>query len=761
MKKAISVFLAIIIFCSCACTSAPVGVGDEGVFDMFMNAVNNKQYAEAFSFLSSKVGVQSSEPQPQHTLTEAQFEDFYNRITKTFRITGLKFQKNAEDETSDTRRTVGYTVTYECEEAGEISFDCEMPLVVEDGVWRVLWQPSVIFPDLDWSDNIGRATLGAKRGDILTKDGTVIARSINLITVYAVFSEIADVDEIAHRISVGEGISEEEARAELSSFLSKKDSLHKYCTEELRTLYDEVAELVGFGEEDTPEKVLKSVTSDFLMIKQFRPEEIETETLTALDAIKGVHVDTKNYGSARVYPYGSFLAHNLGYVGAASEEDVASLNEGRELADGLYTTDSIVGKSGVERLYETALRGKDGFYYYIGNSDGSIKKVLYKKDKQDGLDVRLTIDFDLQQRTEELIDIVLYSDLTSGAVIVMNPVTGEVEAMASYPTFDLNKFVTGFTAEEYQSMLEQPNTPFLDRTKRGLYPPGSTFKVFTAAAALDTHTMTKDYEFRGYIEDDYWTPTGYGQWIWPRIKRTRVLNRTLPLNMTNCMMHSDNIYFANAALMIGADKFVEYLDGFGMSSPLPFELSTARSQVIGNMASMNYKMLADTGYGQGQVLVTPLQLATMYSAFCNGGDLPVPRITDGFYRTEGIEYACVEKFEPSTWITGAVSVETVNLLIPMMQAVVDPTKNGTGRSLRVTNVECAGKTGSAEIGGDKTRIISWFAGFRLNVDTEDERVVIVMLDVPDVSPYTTLKFQIARELLKFDDRPDPNATPTP
>ncbi len=95
----------------------------------------------------------------------------------------------------------------------------------------------------------------------------------------------------------------------------------------------------------------------------------------------------------------------------------------------------------------------------------------------------------------------------------------------------------------------------------------------------------------------------------------------------------------------------------------------------------------------------------------------------------------------------------------MLQGVVDPTKNGTGRSLRVTNVDVAAKTGSAEVGANKERIISWFAGFRLNVDTEDERVVIVMLDVPDDSRYTSLKFQIARELLKFDDTPDPNAAP--
>lgn len=763
MKRIISLLLVLLVLMTCACDPETIGVSDKNVFEMFMTAVSNKQFIEAYSFISAKVApsnsADSSITPGENTISQLDFESFYNRVLNVFRINGIRFNKTGDETVGESRRNISYTVTYNCEEAGELSFDCEMPLVAEDGVWRVLWQPSVIFPDLEWGEQFGRATLPAKRGDILTRDGTVIAETVHLVTVYAVFSEIVDYSEIAKRIAAAEGITEEEASEKVGSYLSKTETLHKYCAKELNDLYNSLYEIIEFDDEEPLEKSFKSVVNDFMMIRQFRPDAVDSTTLEALKAIPGIHIDTKNYGTARLYPYGSLLAHNLGYVGSASEEEVRSLNEGRAIADGLYTTDSIVGKSGIERLYETKLRGKDGFYYYIRNDDGSIKKVLYRKERENGLDVHLTIDFDLQKRTEELLDIVLYGDDTSGAVIVMNPVTGMVEAMASYPTFDLNKFVTGFSAEEYKALSEQANTPFLDRTKRGLYPPGSTFKVFTAAAALDSKTMTADYEFRGWIDEDYWTPTGYGPWIWPRIKRTQVNNRTLPLNMTNCMLHSDNIYFANCALMMGAETFVDYLNGLGMSSSLPFELTTARTQVIGDMASMNFKMLADTGYGQGQVLVTPLQLATMFCAMQNGGDMPVPRITDSFYRTEGVNYECVERTEYSVWIEDAISDQTISIIRPMLEGVVDPTKNGTGRSLRVTNVDVAGKTGSAEIGGDKSRIISWFAGYRENVDPEDERVVIVMLDVPDLSPYTTLKFQIARELLKFDDTPDPNAPP--
>lgn len=106
---------------------------------------------------------------------------------------------------------------------------------------------------------------------------------------------------------------------------------------------------------------------------------------------------------------------------------------------------------------------------------------------------------------------------------------------------------------------------------------------------------------------------------------------------------------------------------------------------------MDNKMLADSGYGQGQVLVTPLQLAAMFSAFANNGDMPTPRITDGLYVTDGVEYKCIRKSEYSVWMEDAISTNAINKIIPMLQGVVDPNKNGTGRSLRVTNVDVAAK----------------------------------------------------------------------
>ena len=554
-------------------------------------------------------------------------------------------------------------------------------------------------------------------------------------------------------------MSEQDAEKEADRLYSDAEYLNTRFSAEFDAAAAEIAAVLDLDAAELRTKFGKNA-NDFITVYQAMPDEVTVEQQERLNAVNGVHVDTEHYGSKRYYPYGSLLAHTLGYISFATWEEIQTYNEGRDPNDGLYTTDSKVGKSGIEKLYERELRGKDGYYFFIRGTDGAVKKVIYRKDKVDGSDVMLTIDFKLQQRTEELLDLVLFGTDTAGAVVVMNPKTGEVNAIASNPSYDLNRFIKGMSGDEYKALEEQENEPLRNRAARELYPPGSTFKAFTAAAALDTGTVNENYVFTGYIDNDYWKPTGYGEWPWPRIKRTRVYHRTEPMNMTNCMLHSDNIYFADVALKIGQEKFIAYFnEKLGMDKSLPYELGAARSQLYSRGSVMDNKMLADSGYGQGQVLVTPLQLAAMFSAFANNGDMPTPRITDGLYITDGVEYKCIRKSEYSVWMEDAISTNAINKIVPMLQGVVDPNKNGTGRSLRVTNVDVAAKTGSAEIGKDKTRMYSWFAGFRLNVAQEDERVVIVMLDVPDSGAYSSLKFQIARELLKLDDTPDPNAPP--
>lgn len=160
-------------------------------------------------------------------------------------------------------------------------------------------------------------------------------------------------------------------------------------------------------------------------------------------------------------------------------------------------------------------------------------------------------------------------------------------------------------------------------------------------------------------------------------------------------------------------------------------------------------LLAESGYGQGELLTTPLQMAVMFSAFANGGTIMEPYIVESICETKGITYDTVSTTTPKAWKTGVITQESLDTVVPYLQDVVDHSLNGTGRSLKVTSVQIAAKTGTAEIGNDKSREISWFAGFRCGVDSQDARLVLVMLEIPTEDEYASLKFDIARELLKM------------
>ena len=219
--------------------------------------------------------------------------------------------------------------------------------------------------------------------------------------------------------------------------------------------------------------------------------------------------------------------------------------------------------------------------------------------------------------------------------------------------------------------------------------------------------------------------------------------------MRSAIVHSDNIYFANAALLMGWDNYTSYMKSIGFGDTMPFDLNVAQSQLYNDDTELTLMLLADSGYGQGEILTTPLQMATMFCAFANGGNIMQPYIVDGLYETEGIKYNDVSRVSPKVWKSGVIEQHSLDVIVPYLKDVVDHNLNGTGRSLKVTSVTVAAKTGTAEIGNDKSRQISWFAGFRCDTEDKDARLVLVMLEVPTTDEYASLKFDIAREMLKM------------
>ena len=717
MKRILSILLITIMIISCFSGCASASSGRQVCLD-FLSCISEKDYIGAYALLDDSIKLDSDDEnlESRGRISEKQFVAKYSNIFAALDIQSVVYE-NIDIDQGEIFTIANFTGTYSSALAGDITGEYRMVALKVNGKWCIEWTPALIFPEMEWGDTVRVATIAAQRGEIIS-DGHVLATKEGKISVYAMPDRIPDT--------------------EMENFLIK------------------VSALLGMTRQDI-EKAMDKAYDGVAILKQYYQDSFPAYLETQLLEVTGIGIDYGNYGSVRSYPEKDMLAHTIGYVGivnapdhAALDEMLAQLNEGRTEEDGLYNSDSYVGRNGLEAQYERELRGKDGYRIYICTPQGTNRRTLYTKQQQDGQDLQLTVNYDLQKRLDFVLDSVLYGETTAGAVIVMNPTTGAIDAMSSWPAYDLNSFARGISSADYNVLLSMANTPLYNRLTQGLYPPGSVLKAFTAVAALQTATLDENYVFEGEIEDDYWLPTEFGTWMGSKIKRTEVkYGRMSPLNMRSAIVHSDNIYFANASLLLGWDNYQSYMTSIGFGDNMPFDLNVATSQLYNEGTELSLMLLAESGYGQGELLTTPLQMAVMFSAFANGGNIMQPYIVESLCETKGITYDTVSSTTPKAWKTGVIDQASLDIVVPYLQDVVDNSLNGTGRSLKVNSVQVAAKTGTAEIGNDKSREISWFAGFRCGVEPEDARLVLVMLEVPTEDQFQSLKFDIARELLKM------------
>lgn len=712
MRRMISALLMAALLCvTAAGCSKPAPAN---AMAQFLADINVGDYAAAYELLHSssrydearqKQDEAEGKTQPSDRITKEQFVKRYEAISEELEIKGLQFSVTKKVE-GEAICVYDYTLTYDSVLLADTPMEFRMSVLRENGLWTVEWTPALLFPDMDWGDTVRVAQLPATRGEILA-DGVVYAQTVNAVSIIAVPEKMEDAEQFVREVSMLLGMSQ--------SAVQKK---------------------------------LDKVYGDFTIIKQLYPDELTESLEEQLLLVPGISIDKSNFGMLRYYPQGESLAHILGYVGPASADDLKALT-GSETGDDVYNTDSRVGKTGLERVYEKDLRGTDGRMIYISGPDGLNKETLYEEPAQNGLDVQLSLDPDLQTRTEVLLKYSLFGDDTAGAVVVINPTTGRVEAMASYPSYDLNEFTRGISEADWQAITAQANKPMFNRLTQGRYPPGSIFKPFTASAALESGAMTPNTAFPmnvETIEDDKWIPADrgeFGPWGYAAITRVALNNRhSPPLNMKTGMIDSDNIYFAYAALRTGETAFEQFMENAGYTESIPFEISVASPQLKNEGAQWTPMLLAESSFGQGEVLVTPLQAAVMFSAFANGGSIEAPYLVNGLYRAEGTDYIAVSEHEASVWKQDIVKKETVNTILPMLEDVIS---TGTGSWLRLDHI--AGKTGTAQIGNDRSREINWFVGFR--VGSDDPRLVLVMLEVPaNEAAFSQTKFDIARALLR-------------
>ena len=591
-------------------------------------------------------------------------KDFVTRNQKIYE--GIE-AKNVKISVKDAKKTdggekVSYLTSMDSV-AGKIEFE-NQAMCTRDSYFdefKLSWDDSLIFPDMKDTDKVSVSTSQAVRGQILDRNGNMLAGpgtapSVGLVPGKMSENKEADIAQLAGLL----GMTEEEINSQLSAAWVTPDSF-------------------------VPLKTLNSQQS----------QELTEQLLT----IAGVLI---NDTEVRTYPLGEKAAHLIGYVQSVTAEDLEEhKGEG-------YTSSSVIGKSGIEGLYEKELKGKNGVKISIMTEDGVEKNVVASVDKQDGENIRLTINSDLQG--------LVYDQFREdkSCSVAMNPFTGEVLALVSTPAYDDNEFILGMSGERWDQLNNDENKPLYNRFRQ-VWCPGSSFKPITAGIGLTTGTINPDEDYGSeglsWQKDESW-----GDY------HVTTLHEYSPVNLENALIYSDNIYFAKAALNIGADNLMKSLKLLGFGQELPFEIKMSQSQYANDGGTIDSEIqLADSGYGQGQILINPLHLAPLYTSILHDGNVIRPYLT----------YSETPKSE--VWIAQAFSSDAASRVKTALEKVVN-TPEGTGYGAHREDIALAGKTGTAEIKADQNDTtgteLGWFGVF--TEDAAAQKPVLLMSMVEDV-----------------------------
>lgn len=620
----------------------------EDTLNTYIALINEQKYEEMYNLISEDTKSQISQ------------EDFIKRNKNIYEGIDAYDIKITVSETIKEKGI--YKVTYSesmSTSAGTISFTNTAKLVNEDKQYKVNWSSSIIFPELRTTDKVRVSTISAKRGEILDRNGIKLAENGSISTIGIVSGKLGEnKEENIARISDLTGVSVEYINSQLSSSYVKDDTF-------------------------VP---IKKVSANNDTLKE------------QLLQIPGIKITSTE---ARVYPLGKETAHLVGYVQPINADELKE-KEGKG-----YSSSSIIGKSGLEQVYEDKLRGIDGTEIYIIDENGTRLKTLATQDKKDGTDIKLTIESSIQKQ--------LYNQMKNdkGFFVVMNPTTGELLATVSTPSYDSNDFVLGITNSQWEEINNDEDKPLYNRFLQS-YCPGSTFKPITAAIGLTTGKLTTDTTFN------------YSGLSWQKDKSwgsdyiTTLTAYSGAKNIQNALIHSDNIFFAQAAMQIGKDTFCSVLDKLGFNEQVDFPLTLKKSQYSNSDKDMSTeKKLADSGYGQGDILVNPIHMASIYSAFANEGNMVKPYI-------EYKEKAQTEYLKENVFTADAANIIKNDLI----QVVEKP--GGTANDMKISGVTIAGKTGTAELKNsmsDKNSgTLGWFDCFTVKNSSGNDMLIISMVE---------------------------------
>ena len=506
-------------------------------------------------------------------------------------------------------------------------------------LWYLQIHKGAEYRRLSDSTRVRMLDVAATRGNIVDWQGRTIVTNKPSFNIVWVKEDSPDPDEVIKKLS-------------------------RILNEEIAVLLKRVREAV-----DNPRHVP-------ILLKQ----DIDWETLVYIEnnhfELPGIRIEVL---PRREYLYEDLASHLIGYLGEINQKELAK-RKGEN-----YQGGDLLGKRGLEKLYEAELRGEKGTIYMEVDAHGFEQRRLKGRETLPGNDIQLTIDLDLQLEAEKAMA------GKAGAVIAMDVNSGRLLAFTSSPQLRLKDFVGGISKKNWQALLDNPQRPLVHKTIQGQYPPGSTYKIVTALAGLASGAVTPDSVFYcsgsmkfGNRKYGCWKKGGHG-----------------PVSLHRALAESCDVYFYQVGLKVGVDYLAEYANslGLGHRTGIAFEYEKG-----GLIPTSNWKKRAkgeawqegetlSIAIGQGFDLVTPLQVCQMTSAVANGGILYRPQLIDRIMDPEG---EIIRTYEPL--IDGEIVGMDRNLEL-IRKGLVEAVngKRGTGKTARLKDIKVAGKTGTAQV----------------------------------------------------------------
>ncbi|TWT25320.1 penicillin-binding transpeptidase domain-containing protein [Planomicrobium sp. CPCC 101110] len=532
--------------------------------------------------------------------------------------------------------------------AGPVQFEKTLTLLYENGDWFVEWDPSFIFPQLEEGDQVKTEITKPQRGEIRDRNGKGIA-----------------VNGTGYEIGIVPGNFDKGKKAELAKLLKM-----------------------------TPAAIDEQLNQSWVRPDHYVPiAKVAKTNKKTLDKIFTITGTERREIPLREYPYGKALAHVSGFIGPITAEQLNGLK------DEGYTEEDWIGRQGLERSLEKRLRGEEGVRIVIEKARSGAEKIIAtEKESKNGDAIKLTIDAKLQKAVFDAMD------GEAGTSAAVDPRTGETLVLLSSPSYNPNEFVIGISGSRYSKLQNDPLNPLFIRFAAS-YAPGSAIKPVVAAIAMEAGTL--DPEKGMDISGKTWQKPSWGSF---RITRLHS-DAPNPVDLNTALVYSDNIYFARQALELGRDRLAEGLAEYGFGEAMPFEgLNLAASQISNDGLITSEGQLADTSFGQGQMLVNILHLASMYEPFLNGGVIYKPVLFE-------------EEEKAQVWKEGLVSEENAETLRAGMRNVVT---DGFAKSADLKSIPLAGKTGTAEIKAttrDKGKNNGYFVAY----NEDDPQFILAMM----------------------------------